>query len=71
MDIIFKRTGSISLGDSIVKDHMTFTNSGQAGFIVSERMDSQRLVSKIEIPEKFHDQQRMFNRGVRNGSHLV
>ena len=33
-------------------------------------MDSQHLVSKLEIPVKFHDQLRMANRGVRNGSHL-
>ena len=50
---------------------MKFTNRGQAGLIVSERMDSQHLVFKIGIPEKFHDQLRMVNRGVRNGSRLV
>ena len=48
---------------------MKFTNRGQAGLMVFERMDSQRLVSKFEIPEKFHDQLQMVNRGVRNGSH--
>ena len=33
---------------------MKFTNrGGQAGIIVSERMDSQRLVSKLEIPRSF------------------
>ena len=71
-DIIFKRTGSYVIGRLYhsISGHVKFTNRDQAGLIVSERMDSQRLVSKLGIPEKFHDQLRLAHRGARNGSPL-
>ena len=48
------------------------TNRIQAEQIINvpERLDSQHLVSKLEIPVKFHDQLRMAHRGARNGSRL-
>ena len=72
-DIIFKCTGSYLIVRLYRNrsGRMKLTNRGQAGLIVFERMDSQRLVSKHEIPERFHDQLRMVNRGVSNGSRLV
>ena len=47
----------------------SWTDRIRAQQIVSERIDSYHPVSKPKISEKFHDQLRMVNRGVRNGSH--
>ena len=38
--------------------------------IISERIGSYHFVSKREFLEKFQDQMRLTNRGVRNRSHL-
>ena len=50
-DIIFKRAVSY-LSGRLYRNrsgHMKLTNRGQAGLIVSERMDSQLLVSKLKM----------------------
>ena len=62
-EIIFKHTGSYLIGRLYRNrsGHIKFTNRDQAGVIVYECMNSQGLVSKLEIPEKFHDQLGMVN----------
>ena len=70
--IIFERTWSY-LNGRLLRNwsgHKKLTHRIQAEQIVPERMDSQHLVSKFEIPVKFHDQLRMAHHGARNGSHL-
>ena len=51
--------------------HLKLTNLDQAHQILSDRMDSQSLVSLREISEKCQDQLRLVNRGTRNRSCLV
>ena len=51
--------------------HKKLTHLIQAEQIIPpECMDSQHLVSKLEIPVKFHDQLRMAHHGARSRSHL-
>ena len=48
---------------------MKLTNLIPVEQIISESMDLQHFVYKLEKPEKLHDQLRMVNRGIHNISH--
>ena len=50
--------------------HKKLTNHNQVEQIIPECMDSQHLVSKLEIPVNFHDQLGMAHQSACKGSHL-